>query len=74
MQTVSPTSAVEDEVNDKDPVTLESMSTNVVSDSESDDEQSEASDHPDDNKDWNTGWDLENNEDPEGAPGTVTST
>ena len=72
MQTVSPTSAVEDEVNDKDPVTLESMSTNVVSDSESDDEQSEASDHPDDNKDWNTGWDLENNEDSEGAPRTVT--
>ena len=51
---------LEDDVNDKDPVTLESVSTNMVSDSESDDEQSESSNHPDD-KDWNTGWDLENN-------------
>ena len=33
---------LEDEVNDSDPITLEAMSTNVVSDSESDDEQSEA--------------------------------
>ena len=45
---------LEGEVNDKDPVTLEAMSSNVVSDSESDDEQSEAFNHPD-NKDWNTG-------------------
>ena len=62
---------MEDDVNDNDPVTLEAMSTNIVSDSESDDEQSEASDHPDD-KDWNTDWDIENNEDSEGAPRTVT--
>ena len=48
------------------------MATNIVSDDEqSDDEQSEASNHPD-NKDWNTGWNLENNEDSEGAPRTVT--
>ena len=63
---------MEDDENDKDPVTLEAMATNIVSDDEqSDDEQSEASNHPDD-KDWNTGWNLDNNEDSEGAPRTVT--